>query len=214
MDGSISGPIKIKRSRPVLVADEIKEWVVKKDLKSGDKLPNESEMIDLFGVSKGTVREALRILEAQGLISTKTGPGGGSIVAKVSVERTRALLANYFYFQDLSIADIYEMRKVLEHIASLAFHQKLSEFGENKLLGFIIGFMAQILTDLTLYKRLYEPPNVKLWQEGREHQLKLLEVLQDGNSEKARKVMQSHMLIAEALMHKQEAEIVRRFIAE
>ena len=69
MDGSISGPIKIKRSRPVLVADEIKEWVVKKDLKSGDKLPNESEMIDLFGVSKGTVREALRILEAQGLIS-------------------------------------------------------------------------------------------------------------------------------------------------
>ena len=42
----------------------------------------------------------------------------------------------------------------------------------------------------------------------------VLEVLQDGNSEKARKVMQSHMLIAEALMHKQEAEIVRRFIAE
>ena len=253
MDGSISEPVKTKRSRPVLVAEEIKEWVVKKDLKSGDKLPNESEMIDLFGVSKGTVREALRILEAQGLIFTKTGPGGGSIVAKVSVERTRALLANYFYFQDLSIADIYQMRKVLEpelaaslagklnveqlaqlkqlvdkypqpsksaeeereqHIASLAFHQKLSEFGENKLLGFIIGFMAQILTDLTLYKRLYEPPNVKLWQEGREHQLKLLEVLQDGNSEKARKVMQSHMLIAEALMHKQEAEIVRRFIAE
>ncbi|NDA30344.1 MAG: FadR family transcriptional regulator, partial [Alphaproteobacteria bacterium] len=76
MDGSISEPVKTKRSRPVLVADEIKEWVVKKDLKSGDKLPNESEMIDLFGVSKGTVREALRILEAQGLISTKTGPGG------------------------------------------------------------------------------------------------------------------------------------------
>lgn len=38
MDGSISEPVKTKRSRPVLVADEIKEWVVKKDLKSGDKL--------------------------------------------------------------------------------------------------------------------------------------------------------------------------------
>ena len=75
-------------------------------------------------------------------------------------------------------------------------------------------YKRQILTDLTLYKRLYEPPNVKLWQEGRNHQLQLLKVLQDGNSEKARKVMQSHMLKAEALMHKQEAEIVRRFIAE
>ena len=49
MDDSISGPIKMKRSRPVLVADEIKEWVVKKDLRRGDKLPNESERIDLFG---------------------------------------------------------------------------------------------------------------------------------------------------------------------
>ena len=169
-----------RRSRPLLVADAIKEWVVKRDLSSGDKLPNEGAMIDQFGVSKGTVREALRILEAQGLIVTKTGPGGGSIVGEVSVERTRALLANYFYFQDLSIADIYQMRKSLEpelaaslagklsseqilelrnlagqypqpaksaeeekeqHIASLAFHTKLSDYGKNKLLGFIIGFM-------------------------------------------------------------------------
>ena len=39
-----------------------------------------------------------------------------------------------------------------QHIASLAFHSKLSDFGKNKLLGFIIGFMSQILTELTLYK--------------------------------------------------------------
>ena len=43
---------KPRRSRPVLVADAIKEWVVKRDLSSGDKLPNESAMIDQFGVSK------------------------------------------------------------------------------------------------------------------------------------------------------------------
>ena len=244
---------KPRRSRPVLVADAIKEWVVKRDLSSGDKLPNESAMIDQFGVSKGTVREALRILEAQGLIVTKTGPGGGSIVGEVSVERTRALLANYFYFQDLSIADIYQMRKSLEpelaaslagkltseqilelrnladqypqpaksaeeekeqHIASLAFHSKLSDYGKNKLLGFIIGFMSQILTELTLYKQLYEPPNYELWRKGREHQLQLIEALVSGNSNKAREIMASHMQVAETLMKQQEAQIVRRFIAE
>ena len=74
MDGSDASANKIKRSRPVKVADQIKQWVVERDLKGGDKLPNESKMIELFGVSKGTVREALRILEAQGLIITKTGP--------------------------------------------------------------------------------------------------------------------------------------------
>src|SRR6056300_1304844 len=114
MDGSGTPSTKPKRSRPVRVADEIKQWVVERDLKAGDKLPNESAMITQFGVSKGTVREALRILEAQGLILTKTGPGGGSIVGEVSAERARALLANYFYFQDLSVADIYQLRKVLE----------------------------------------------------------------------------------------------------
>ena len=43
---------------PGKVSEEIKTWVVDRDLKQGDKLPNEAEMIALFGVSKGTVREA------------------------------------------------------------------------------------------------------------------------------------------------------------
>src|SRR6056300_78261 len=127
MDGSGTPSTKPKRSRPVRVADEIKQWVVERDLKAGDKLPNEGEMITQFGVSKGTVREALRILEAQGLIVTKTGPGGGSIVGEVSAERARSLLANYFYFQNLSIADIYQMRKVLEPELAASLAGRLDE---------------------------------------------------------------------------------------
>jgi GntR family transcriptional repressor for pyruvate dehydrogenase complex len=88
-----------RRSRPVQVADRIKDWVVERDLKTGARLPSEAEMIAQFGVSKGTVREAMRILEAQGLIVTRTGPGGGSFVGEVSAERAKALLANYFYFR-------------------------------------------------------------------------------------------------------------------
>lgn len=253
MDGSGSASTKPRRSRPVLVADQIKQWVVERDLKAGNKLPNEGEMIEQFGVSKGTVREALRILEAQGLIVTKTGPGGGSIVGEVSTERARSLLANYFYFQDLSVADIYQMRKVLEpelaaslagrldegqlnelhdlasrhpepatsaeeekeqHIASLDFHARLSDFACNRLLGFVIGFMAQALTDLTVYRRLYDPPNVELWRKGREHQLQLVEALRQGEQERARSIMHSHMQIAEELMSVQEAHLLRRFLGE
>jgi DNA-binding GntR family transcriptional regulator len=74
--------------------------------------------------------------------------------------------------------------------------------------------MARILTDLTLYRRLYDPPNVELWQKGREHQLQLVEALRNAEPEKARDVMISHMQIAEELMRTQEAHLMRRFIAE
>ena len=72
-----------RRSRPVLVADAIKALVVEKGLAAGDRLPSEPEMIARFGMAKGTIREAMRLLEAQGLVETKTGPGGGSFIKQV-----------------------------------------------------------------------------------------------------------------------------------
>lgn len=97
----------------------------------------------------------------------RTGPGGGSFVHEVSKERARALLGNYFYFKDLSVADIYQLRRALEpeledkiaayslpaktldeereqHIASLKFHALLAAQAENELLGFLIDFMVNI----------------------------------------------------------------------
>lgn len=242
-----------RRSRPLRVADAIKDWVVEHGLQPGDRLPGEAELIEQFGMSKGTIREAMRLLQAQGLVETKTGPGGGSFVGEVTRERASALLANYFYFRDVSINDIYQVRIVLEpelaaslagkltdaqlaeleaimehyaeparsaeeerqqHVASLRFHARLSDFGNNALLGFFIGFMAQILTDLTVYKQLYTAPNHDLWQRGRLHQIDLIAALRTGDAAKAHAVMRSHMEMAQSLMDIQEAEVMKRFIAE
>ena len=242
-----------RRSRPLRVAEEIKDWVVERGLQPGDRLPGETELIERFGMSKGTIREAMRLLQAQGLVETKTGPGGGSFVGEVTRERATALLANYFYFRDVTIDDIYQVRIALEpalaaslagrlsagqiaeleeimeayahaaadaeeerrqHVASLKFHARLSDFGGNALLGFFIGFMAQILTDLTVYKRLYATPNHDLWRQGRQHQIDLIAALRCGDAARARHVMQSHMEMARGLMETQEAEVMKRFIAE
>ncbi|MDG4647195.1 FCD domain-containing protein [Roseibacterium sp. SDUM158017] len=250
-DDTIGRPSQ-RRSRPVQVADRIKEWVVERDLQTGARLPNEAAMIEQFGVSKGTVREAMRILEAQGLVVTRTGPGGGSFVGEVTAERAKSLLANYFYFQELSIADIYQMRKVLEpelasslagrldagklaalrdiaarydhparspeeerdqHVMSLRFHERLAEYAGNPLLGFCVSFMARILADLTVYRRLYEPHNEELWARGRQHQIDLVAALEAGDAEKARAVMRSHMESAERMMQRQEARVMRRFMS-
>ncbi|MBT9384985.1 FCD domain-containing protein [Pseudooceanicola sp. CBS1P-1] len=101
--------------------------VVERAMKPGDRLPSEPEMIETFGMAKGTIREAMRILEAQGLIRTRTGPGGGSFVHAVSTERATALLGNYFYFQDLTIGDAYQMRRALEPELVAALAGRLSE---------------------------------------------------------------------------------------
>ncbi|MEO1679339.1 MAG: FCD domain-containing protein [Pseudomonadota bacterium] len=235
------------------VADAIKEWVVEGNMQKGDRLPGEADLMARFGMAKGTIREAMRILEAQGLVETRTGPGGGSFVGEVTADRAKALLANYFFFQDLSLADIYQLRKVLEpelaaslsgrlseaqlttlesvvaqypepaltadeerdqHVASLEFHRTLATFSGNALLAFVVSFMARILTDLTVYRRLYDPPNRELHAKGIAYQVELIGALRDGRADAARSIMRAHMETAEALMHAQEAQVLRRFIAE
>ena len=101
-------------SRPARVAEEIKDWVVEQGLQPGDRLPGETELMARYDMAKGTIREAMRILEAQGLIKTRTGPGGGAFVHEVSRARAKALLGNYFYFKDLTVGDIYQLRRALE----------------------------------------------------------------------------------------------------
>ncbi|QDC08053.1 FadR family transcriptional regulator [Oceanicola sp. D3] len=238
-------------SRPVQVAEAIKSWVVEHGLKSGDRLPAEAELIERFGMAKGTIREAMRILEAQGLVKTRTGPGGGVFVHEVSRERARALLGNYFYFKDLTIADIYQLRQALEpelaaslagtlseealaeleaniatysepsksieeereqHIASLRFHAILAGQSPNPLLSFCIDFMIALLSDLTVYRELYAPPNIELWQKGRDFQSRLVTALREGKADEARTIMSNHMATARELMEGQEAVMAQRFM--
>jgi GntR family transcriptional regulator, transcriptional repressor for pyruvate dehydrogenase complex len=102
------------QKRADLVAEEIKRWIAERNLQPGDKFPKESELQETFGVSKGTMREALKSLEVQGLVTVNTGPGGGARLGEVRLDRTFQLLQNYLFFKDVSINDIYAMRRIVE----------------------------------------------------------------------------------------------------
>lgn len=116
-----------RRSRPQRAAAAIKDWVVERGMQPGDRLPGEPDLMAHFGMAKGTIREALRVLEAQGLIRTRTGPGGGAFVNEVSDARARALLGNYFFFKDIHVADIYDLRRVLEPALAADLAGRLGE---------------------------------------------------------------------------------------
>ena len=108
------------RKRSDLVAQEIKAWIVEHDLRPGDRLPQERELIAHFGVSRGTAREALKALEVQGLIRITTGPVGGPVLVEVPEERAMDLLGSYFYFRTPTAADIYQVRCILEPDMAMA----------------------------------------------------------------------------------------------
>ena len=102
------------QKRGDMVVDEVKRWIAERRLTPGDKLPKEAALQELFGVSKGTAREALKSLEVQGLITVSTGPAGGATISEVPLERTFQLVQNYLFFRDLNVAQIYAIRRMLE----------------------------------------------------------------------------------------------------
>ena len=103
-----------RRKRPDAVAEQIRERIIDSGLQPGERLPHEWTEPETWNVSRGTLREALKILESQGLTSSKTGPGGGVFVTSVEAEYAISLLDNLFLHEQPSIADIYAIRKELE----------------------------------------------------------------------------------------------------
>lgn len=116
---------RLKRSD--MIVEEVRRWIVVEGLKAGDSLPKERELIELLECSRGTVREALKVLESQGLIEISPGAKGGARVASVSYETTSRFLRNYLYFQPLTWAQVYRVREKLEPMLAASVVGKLSE---------------------------------------------------------------------------------------
>jgi DNA-binding FadR family transcriptional regulator len=121
------------------IANDIKRWVIENDLSQGDKLPNEKQLADIFQCAKGTIREALKSLEVQGLITIRTGPAGGATLIEVSDKRTTELLRNFLQFRNLTVEQIYQLRKIIEvelavSVTGLLSDQALTDL-ENQISG-------------------------------------------------------------------------------
>jgi len=115
------------QKRSEIIAEELKRHIVINNLSAGDRLPQEKELIDLFQSSRGTVREALKSLEVQGLIEIVPGPKGGARLSPVPYERASQLLTNYFHFKHLTGNQIYEVRTVLEPMVAAEAVGRLSQ---------------------------------------------------------------------------------------
>jgi len=101
------------------VVNQIYQMIRDGRFKAGDQLPSERELAETFKISRTSVREALRALETQGLIISRTGMG--NFIADLPIESLVAPLARLLVEEKSALADIFELRKLIEpQIASLA----------------------------------------------------------------------------------------------
>jgi GntR family transcriptional regulator, transcriptional repressor for pyruvate dehydrogenase complex len=80
-----------------VIALEIVRSIASGGLGTGDRLPTETDMLAQYGVSRESLREALRLLEVQGLITLKRGPGGGPLVGSVDPVYLARTATLYFH---------------------------------------------------------------------------------------------------------------------
>src|SRR5262249_8116355 len=106
------------REKPELIADELRSMIVTGRLSDGASLGRESDLVERFGVSRPSLREALRILEAEGLVSVVRGVRGGVVVRQPDERATDRNAALVLQFRNTTIADVHEARSVIEPAAA------------------------------------------------------------------------------------------------
>lgn len=100
------------------VADQLRELIVSGSIPPGNRLPNEAALSDRFGVSRATVREALRVLAAQNLVRTTKGATGGSFVILPTADHISDFLSSNIVLlsqaETVSLDEFLELREMLE----------------------------------------------------------------------------------------------------
>ncbi len=96
------------------VARDIVHSVVTGGLGHGDSLPSEARMLEQYGVSRESLREGLRLLEAQGLITLRRGPGGGPVVGKVDPANLGRVSTLYYHLVGANYGELFEAWAVAE----------------------------------------------------------------------------------------------------
>jgi GntR family transcriptional regulator, transcriptional repressor for pyruvate dehydrogenase complex len=96
------------------VAKRIVDDITEQGLAAGTKLPPERVMLERFGVSRGTLREALRILEVHGLLVIKSGPRGGPIVAEMTAADFNKACSLHFNAARITVEQLWSARLELE----------------------------------------------------------------------------------------------------
>jgi len=99
---------------PDVLAEHLRETILRGELAEGSPLPTERELGERSGLSRASVREALRILESEGLIQTRPGRNGGASVKQPTAQSIARSVGLYVRGQRIRLRSLLETREVIE----------------------------------------------------------------------------------------------------
>jgi GntR family transcriptional regulator, transcriptional repressor for pyruvate dehydrogenase complex len=207
------------------IVEQIRTAIFDGELKIGDQLPPEKKFAKHFGVSKSSLREAYRVLEAYGLLEIRQGMSGGAFIKEVALTTIKESLANYFFFQNPGLKEYTQIRtfletqvvricaetitsKDIEYLENnilamekkstgkifsgdldIAFHKKLVDVTENKIISLIVETIQAALINI---KRIVHTDEQFLKMVCRGHK-EIVAALKEHDPEKASKAMLDHI---------------------
>ena len=100
------------------MSEDIRSRIIAGEFPTGHRLPSERELGEQFGLGRASVREALRALEAQGLVQTVQGRGGGSVIKVPAADSIEQSIELFMHGQQVNFETLVETREFIEPIVA------------------------------------------------------------------------------------------------
>ncbi len=134
------------RSKAEHVAQQLLDRIIAAKLKPGSSFATEAELLPQFSVSRPTLREGLKLLESQGVLERRPGPGGGIILREPSIDLLAHGLSVYLRLHEVPFSTVLKAREVIE--PALAYEAALNGTDEH---------FAELEASITRMKALDAP---------------------------------------------------------
>jgi DNA-binding FadR family transcriptional regulator len=120
-------PVRPAERRHEVVARRLRDAILGGEYRSGERLPIERELSERFAVSRSVVRQALLILDQQGLVRVRSGVGGGPFVAHETLPAAIAAFENMLAVDPTSVTEFARAKLVLEPAVNAMAAESISE---------------------------------------------------------------------------------------
>lgn len=217
--GGVMSAKTLKRRVYEDVVEQIEHTILTGGLRAGDRLSSERALIGQFGVSRATIREALRVLQSRGLVEVRHGDPGGPMVRADPGAGVTAVLGTLFRADQLTLANVIQFRMMVEGTAAaLAAHAppetvaRIREAFEG--MRGTTSWPEQVRADVLFHRRVAETSGNPLFPLVVDalHQFNSIATFQSSRSlEQARReTLEVHGMILEAIETGKAAEAAQR----
>ena len=145
------------------VVEQIQEAIMEGSLKPGSQLPAERELKEQFGISRGTLREALRVLEQKGLIEIRTGVAGGSIIREANSEQLSENLGLLLRNRTVSLGDLADFREGIEGAVAALAARRAGDRDRELLQGLLGEARLHLEEGIAGWDPLFAPTRSCIW---------------------------------------------------